>query len=409
MKIRSRRSAAWVYILVGALVVFATMLILGVWFFYRLNTVEEIVETLTPEALKDRWRAITMLSERYGVTVHTESALIAENMPELSDIVILEDVRSTIVVKSTSDALAHWVRQGGTLIYRVPVLNPQEDPLDVANSEFFPFNLLVYDIQEHNREFEYFSQLLRFEKQDCRRVTSPIRFSFDDTAQHDGIPWRDIQYNQSPLNNSLNPISVDHFFHTNYGQGQIYLASDLELWTNQRVDCADNAYVFMRMIHGSTDLVLGDVNHTAVWIVPRNYDNTPSIFALTWNNYYVSIIGFLLTFLVALIARNMRSSPAIHAIPIPRRATIDYVTSVSEFAWRNNSIEQFFQAFLRVSNNPTGIFGPGQAKVTTQSPSHSNHLSQINTRPTNEEDLVRNVRLLQAELRKNIQPSLRNS
>ena len=409
MKIRSRSSTAWVYVIVGALVVLATLLILGGWLWYRMVTEEGTAWFLTPEATQDRWLATSILGKQYGFTVHSDWTLDADDLPALTDTVVLEDVRSSIVDETISNTLEAWVLKGGTLIYRVPVLYNEKTPPVTTNFQFFPNKLGVFEIRDRNLVIEILERMDGREKQDCATRTLPITFSDDDVALHDWRSSHTLDTSSSPYVDDLVPLSKMHFLRMNYGQGQVFMVTDLKLWSNHFVACADNAYVFVRMVLGAAKLMPSLVHEVSVWIVPRAPVNTPHIFALVWNNYHFPIIGIVLTFFVSLVARNLRSSPAVHAILVPRRATIDYVTSVTEFAWRKNSVESFFRAFLWIAKNPTGIFGPGKPNESALKRADSNRRAHINMNPSNEEDLVHSVRALQTELRQNMQPSLRES
>ncbi|MYD45703.1 MAG: hypothetical protein F4W92_05070 [Gammaproteobacteria bacterium] len=414
MKIRSRNSNSWIYILVGALVVLGCLLMFGGWLWWRLNTEEQTQIFLTNEALRDRWFAISKFSEKYGVRVHSRAQLNAQDMPAHSDTIVLADVRSSVVDENVSTALENWVLQGGTLVYRVPVVYTDEDPLNALNSQLFPNKFMVYEEREPSI-FDAWSlgNLQLPMKFPCSSVTQPIQFANGDTANLEkslqSPPY--LVTNESPHAEDIVPLAQMYFVKMNWGFGTVYFATDLDVWSNQRVDCADHAYVFLRLVGGTANPIASRTNEIGVWIVPRVPVKVPSLLNLVWDNYYIALIGILVTFLVALIARNVRSSPAIHAIPIPRRATIDYVTSVTEFAWRKNDIKRFFQAFQWVSDNPKGIFGPRQSTEPgkTAEQMSTGPSGNLNDSPETEADLVDNVRKLQAKLRDNMQPSLRKS
>lgn len=414
MKIRSRSSNTWVYVLIGGLVLLGAVLIIGGWIVWLLVSEERTQLVLTSEALKDRWLAISKFSERYGVTVHSNAQLDAEDMPALSDTIILTDVRSSEVNESVNTELEKWVLKGGTLIYRVPVVHTDEDPLSVVNSNYFPNKLMVFEEREPSRFGTWTNWYTQFpRKLPCEQSTSPIQFANGDTAslalRAQSSPQ--LVTSESPFAEDIETLSRMYFLRMNWGLGTVYFVTDLDLWANQRVDCADHAYVFLRLVRGSIDPIAARSNEIAVWIVPREPVKTPHLLNLVWDNYHIPLVGILVTFLVALIARNIRSSPAMHAIPIPRRATIDYVTSVTEFAWRKKDIRRFFRAFQWVSDNPKGVFGPSKGPVTENSNEEKKigTSDMLNHSPETEADLVDNVRKLQATLRQNMQPSLRKS
>lgn len=415
MKIRSRNSNIWVYVIVGALVLLGALLYFGSVIVWYLITEEKTQHFLTSEALKDRWLGISKFSEKYGVTVHSNAQLDTDEMPALTDTIILADVRSSVIDDSVSAGLENWVLQGGTLVYRVPVVFTDEEPLSTINSQYFPNKLMVFEEREPSifdtRTNGYRQRPM---KSSCSSNTLPIQFANGETAnlEHDRIltpPY--LVTSESPFAEDIVPLSQMYFSQMNWGLGTVYFATDLDFWSNQRVDCADHAYVFLRLVRGTVDPIVSRTHEIAVWIVPREPVNTPHLLSLVWDHYHIPLIGILITFLVALIARNIRSSPAIHAIPLPRRATIDYVTSVTEFAWRKNNIKSFFQAFQWVSENPKGVFGPSM----NTDPRNANELKttdsseSLDDSPETEADLVDNVRKLQAKLRQNMQPSLRKS
>lgn len=412
MKIRSRSSTLWVYVLIGSLVALGLLIVLGYWIVRQLNTEEQTRVVLTNEALRDRWLALSKFSEDHGISVNTDTKLDAEDMPALSDTIILTDVRSSEVDDSVNAALEDWVLRGGTLIYRVPVVSSTEDPLSALNTQYFPNKLMVFE----ERESAFFSVWLNWRMQDwrkhsCRTETMSMQFANGDTIdlEESSISPPYLVTSQSPFVEDIVPLSRMFFQKMNWGQGTVYFVTDLDLWSNHHLDCANHAYLFLRLVRGVVAPIVSRTHEIAVWIVPPEPVNMPHILDLLWDNYHIPLIGILITFLVALIARNIRSSPAMHAIPIPRRATIDYVTSVTEFSWRKNDIKRFFQAFQWVSDNPKGVFGPSAASDTGNSTklATSDTSDDLNDSPETEADLVNNVRKLQAKLRQNMQPSLR--
>lgn len=414
MKIRSRSSNTWVYVLLGGLVLLGGVLSVGSWTVWLLVSEERTQLVLTSEALKDRWFAISKISERYGVTVHSNAQLDVEDMPALSDTIILSDVRSSEVDESVNTQLENWILRGGTLIYRVPVVHTNEDPLSVINTNYFPNKLMVFEEREPSK-FGTWTNWYRQSpwKTSCESATLSIQFVNGDTASLAPKTPSSPQLvtSKSPFAEDIETLSRMYFLKMKWGLGTVYFVTDLDLWANQLVDCADHAYVFLRLVRGSIDPFAARSSEIAVWIVPREPVNTPHLLNLVWDNYHVPLIGILVTFLVALIARNIRSSPAMHAIPIPRRATIDYVTSVTEFAWRKKDIRRFFRALQWVSDNPKGVFGPSKGPVTENSTEMKNIGTSdiLNHSRETEADLVDNVRRLQATLRQNMQPSLRKS
>lgn len=414
MKIRSRNSNIWVYVIVPALVLLGVVLYFGSLIVWYMVSEEKTQHFLTSEALKDRWLGISKFSEKYRITVHSNARLDSEQMPATSNTIILADVDSSVVDESVSARLEEWVLRGGTLIYRVPVVYTDEDPFSVINSQYFPNKLMVFEEREPSTFDTWINRYRqREEKSSCKFNTLPIQFANGDTAHHEerNVIKPHVVTSKSPFAEDIVPLSRQYFLQMNWGLGTVYFVTDLDLWSNQYVDCADHAYVFLRLVSDTAHHLANRTSESAVWIVPREFVNTPHLLSLVWDNYHIPLIGILITFLVALIARNIRSSPAIHAIPIPRRATIDYVTSVTEFAWRKNDIKRFFQAFQRVSENPMGVFGPSMdtdARNTNEL-KYTGSSEHLNDSPETEADLVDNVRKLQAKLRQNMQPSLRKS
>ncbi|MXZ44100.1 MAG: hypothetical protein F4Z01_03865 [Gammaproteobacteria bacterium] len=408
---RSRKSSLWVYIVVAVLGALVFTFIFVPWLLWQLFSIEKTEERLTSEAYRNQWLAISKLSEHYDISVNVTAELVAKDLPALSDTVILEDVRSVIEDAEVSTALENWVVQGGTLIYRVPAINFDEDPRSVLQSQNFPANLLVFEKREQTGLFFPFANLRPTTKPPCDAPTLPIWFDDKDSATIAPRTNPYLDTSDSPYEEDIVTLAQMHFLRLNWGEGLVYFVTDLGLWSNLNADCSDNAYVFLRLVRGSVSLMPGLASELAVWIVKPTRPKTPHLLNLVWDNYHISIIGILLTFLVVIVARNIRSTPAIHAIPIPRRATIDYVTSASQFAWRKHDIKRFFKAFLWVTENPKGVFGPR----TATGPAHKHEQADskdpdtLNDSPTSEVDLIENVRKMQAKLRQNMQPSIRKS
>lgn len=390
-----RRALAYIVLIAGV----ASVIAIGLWLYSRQHGYE--VRVLVGEARLNPWLAISILFEKQDLAVRQESPFQDELSPSILDTVVVQHGPYTIVTNSQSSLLERWVSAGGTLVYRVSRSESDEEETQQETQKLFPMSLGV----------------------DLSRDRQPVDVSivFGELSSCSPDHALEIALGQSPplkLQNSnstvplfeLSPIAQEFqteilgagVLRMNFGRGLIYFVSDLEQWTNPYVRCVDNAFILYTIVSG-----FGKPNRKGdpptMWILPMA--GFPSLLELIWKNAPQVVIGMSLALLVMIFIWNIRLSPPVYETSGPRRGAYEYATSAAKFAWRNKDIQAFFRALSSIALREHFSVNKDR-RIANQIRHLEKDQSQIRRalweekRDLSESEVVEQVRLIQAELRK---------
>lgn len=511
MKRHFRRSHVIVCIVVGGLAILLAGLWAFTWTWHRINTVPVPYQSLSHEARFNEFLAIEALSPNYNVEIKTknpfeESSLVFSDdnfdyetlielkvVPELTDTVIISEIRSSVNELWLSETIQRWVIEGGTLLVQVDNLLDLEVMQDYYDRELFPSNLQVFGVSDEFGglldlmslgqdelapdaldEFERNVQQMRDQLDEADQteldelfdegnsegeraaaqqeddtepftdfrsvpysireflrtydswnhdIRGPFRFDYDRCGRRPAetvifpsgyelshlIPpsQNEFDISQSDHLEEIKPLSHTNILQLQYGAGTVYFINDLRIWHNMRADCADHAAIFFSLITGAEELMSSDGVPRTVWLMPPNYH---SIISIVWSNFYPSIIGFLIAFVIGNVAWAMRVKPPVFAVSVPRRHALDYVSSPAFFAKRKRSLDDHFQALHKLAENPDIVFHLERTKTLYQSdPRSRSQASEEHTEvfnSANDADLIHKVKTLQGRLMEKLRPTL---
>lgn len=384
-----------IYIILGATA--AVLVGLSIWW-YRSQEREE-VRLSTEEARLNPWLAISILFESRNLEVKQEFPLFEQVLPSTRDTIVVRHGPYTIETARHSSLLERWVRDGGTLIYRVTSVWDEEESKRSAQ-QLFPMSLGVHLAQEELLETEPYISL---RMPDCPEKSQEITFANGPPLNMQVSQTGDSIFDLDHIAPGLNPLTLGvGMLQLNYGAGKVFFVKGLRQWTNNYVSCYDNAYVLYSIV-SDFEQPSTRLSGRTLWILPMGA--FPSLIELIWNNAPQAVLGVVLALLVLILVWNTRQSPPAYEVSSPRRSAYEYSTSAAKFAWRNKDLRAYLVALgtnalrghpldLRdriISDTARGL-GTSESRIRDA-------LTQEKRVPT-ESELIEQVRLVQALYKK---------
>ena len=384
-----------IYIILGATA--AVLVGLSIWW-YRSQEREE-VRLSTEEARLNPWLAISILFESRNLEVKQEFPLFEQVLPSTRDTIVVRHGPYTIETARHSSLLERWVRDGGTLIYRVTSVWDEEESKRSAQ-QLFPMSLGVHLVQEELLETEPYISL---RMPDCPEKSQEITFANGPPLNMQVSQTGDSIFDLDHVAPGLNPLTLGvGMLQLNYGSGKVFFVKDLHQWTNNYVSCYDNAYILYSIV-SDFEQPSTRLSGRTLWILPMGA--FPSLFELIWKNAPQAVLGVVLALLVLILVWNTRQSPPAYEVSSPRRSAYEYSTSAAKFAWRNKDLRAYLVALgtnalrghpldLRdriISDTARGL-GTSESRIRDA-------LTQEKRVPT-ESELIEQVRLVQALYKK---------
>lgn len=327
-----RNALIYLILIVGI----AALIAIGIWLYLRRDSHE--VQVLIDEARLNPWLAVTILFEKHNLDVQRDSPFDGDALPSALDTIVVQHGPYTIATKGQSSVLENWVRDGGTLIYRV-TQHREEEASERQSQELFPMNRGVYlSRDQRSVAISYGSGTLP----PCSNQPQKIDFGHGPPLFLHSSQANESLLDLSPAALAANPDRLgEGILRMKIGEGQVYFVTALNQWTNRYVRCYDNAYLLYSIVtrFGQPSPIL--VNRT-MWIMPIS--EFPSLFYLIWKNAPQVVLGIALAILVLIVCWNVRLSPPAYELSGPRRSAYEYATSAARFAWRNQDLRAFLIA-----------------------------------------------------------------
>lgn len=388
-----RKALIYVILFAAAAVVVG----LAIWWYQSQERIE--VRVSTEEARLNPWLAISILFESRNLEVKQEFPLYDEVIPSTRDTIVVRHGSYTIETAKQSSLLERWVRDGGTLIYRVTSVWDDEEP-ERSFQQLFPMSLGVHLMHEELAETEpYISTRMPECPEQSQEITFANRPPLNMQANHAEESIFDLDH----VARGLTPLTLGvGMLQLNYGSGRVFFVRDLHQWTNSYVSCFDNAYILYSIVsdfeQSSTRL-----SGRTLWILPMGA--FPSLFELIWKNAPHAVLGVGLAFFVLVLVWNIRQSPPAYEVSSPRRSAYEYATSAANFAWRNGDLRSYLIALgtNALRGHPLDlrdrIISDTAKRLGTSETKLREALKQEKRAPS-ESELIEQVRLVQALYKK---------
>ncbi|MXW54134.1 MAG: hypothetical protein F4X44_06160 [Gammaproteobacteria bacterium] len=325
---------ALIYIILSAAAV--AVIGIAIWWYRSQERIE--VRVSTEEARLNPWLAVSILFESRNLDVKQEFPFFNEVIPSTRDTIVVRHGPYTIETAKQSSVLERWVRDGGTLIYRVTGVWDEEES-ERSFQQLFPMNLGVHLMRKELVEAEsYISTTMP----ECPDQSQEITFANRPPLKMQANPIGESIFDLDHVAQGLRPLTLGvGMLQLNYGSGRVFFVRELRQWTNSYVSCYDNAYILYSIVSDFGQSSTRPSPRT-LWILPMGA--FPSLFELIWKNAPHAVLGVALAFLVLILVWNIRQSPPAYEVSSPRRSAYEYATSAAKFAWRNGDLRAYLIA-----------------------------------------------------------------
>ncbi|MFT4925292.1 MAG: hypothetical protein ACI8WB_001384 [Phenylobacterium sp.] len=308
----------------------------------------EINSGFSPEAKQNPYLAAQrFLDQTEQHTTEFQRGLkLLDNLPSTSDTIVIASARYSMSQRRT-DQLNQWVEQGGQLIVVAKrYWNDDQqksgdlllDPLDIVliepdyEPEAEPENPEPQVAAEDQLQ-KTIEQLLSENDDDpvdkCEPYQTPTPVIVDEdqptiTAHIEG--WGVLNYPDeletagwASNGDGVKIVQVD------IGQGRITVLTDVSLWNNTHLGCADNAYL-LQILAAGTD---------KTWFLL--HQALPGVMTLLWQNHATLVISFLLLLTFWLWSQTLRFGALNRPTSGIRRHFIEHIEASARYQWRSGA------------------------------------------------------------------------
>ncbi|MES9861068.1 MAG: DUF4350 domain-containing protein [Candidatus Thiodiazotropha sp. LLP2] len=256
------------------------------------------------EATRNPLLAAEMFLDRLGLEVQSQSGRVyLLQPPEDKGLLFVRDLGPPLPPTSVDNLLA-WVEQGGHLVASPSDQHEEgrSDPL----LQKFGVNLVSLD--EEEEEFERGALFLPNQLEGLEVDFDQQRW-FEIDADFEGV---------SPL------VSDSQFMVFPWGEGQVTLISDSEVFTNQQISEFDHARL---MAHFAPE-------GGRAWLLYSA--QMPSLFSLIWRWVPYLVLTIVPLLLLTIWRMTQSSGPKLAVETTARRDLLEHLQASAEFAWRND-------------------------------------------------------------------------
>lgn len=236
--------------------------------------------------------------------------------PEPNDLVLIHAARTGMNDRQVEELL-YWVEQGGHLVMALPIAGSESgDPLIAA---------LGLDLLSRSSCLEWpwpgekTAPSLCSDRRFRPNDNSSLRFVWTWGNAKDGLV----------------------FGRADYGEGEIFIAANLDLFENAELQQPGRAAFAWQVLAPSLEHADGGRVHL-VRVSPM-----PSLWYLLLRHGWPILLPLLLALLAFAAAQSQRLGPLLPARALPRRALLEHVQAAGEFAFRRGRSEALHGAVLR--------------------------------------------------------------
>lgn len=326
--------------------------VLGYWLGHHMTWREEEIDTgPSAAARKDPFLAAHRFLQRQGMEAQTlRSFTLLDNLrwqdQPLSpgDTVILLNAHKLLRGERLKSLLA-WVERGGTVIASTdnPFVGSNTESRDLL-FEYFGVEIIRPHIEENFADFDDGneetdeeagsaddSELTAEEKRAaavrlrCNLFIDPQTVNFPHTATPLQIDYSngnrfDYFYEEPHFKSGDNDgLHLAFFYH---GQGRVVINSDNHIWSNNRIDCHDHAYLLWQLIS----------QRGKVWFLINQ--EAPSLWTILWRAAPYGMTAALLALALWLWAKALRFGPVLSRHTTGRRSLAEHIHASAMLLWR---------------------------------------------------------------------------
>ncbi len=300
---------------------------------------EQVDKGFKPIAQSNPYHAATLFLNQTGIrTTVIKGFKEIENLSQMDGTIIITDSRKHLSQNQNKELL-NWVKKGGSLILFAELPKVSSSWLDAFTNDsdkthqsdlilstvgarvYKPESDASDDQAEENpespTECENMSKLamtacakLRF-----RGINKPLLIEFSTRTF--------IEDKSKTANASVGSENGLHLLQYDLGDGLLTLVTDLNFWTNHKIQKNDHAYLLESFTENS--------NH--VWFMSQG--RSLSFLELIWKYAHFLIGWFVLGLALFLWRKSYRFGPILPGYQASSRKLMEHITASSRFLWRN--------------------------------------------------------------------------
>jgi hypothetical protein len=272
---------------------------------------------------------------------------LVDNLPSVDETIIITSARHSMSERRT-EALKQWVNAGGNLVvvgkmlYNVQTQSSNDSLLD------------SYDIQVHEADLsddEKTDEASAEVELTPEEVSDLTPKTFGETLKQ-AVEKGSIDCPESPL---FSPILTDEGFadakanidsyniltypdidkldfwtsdgyglqllQLTVGKGDLAVLTDMNLWTNARLACFDNAYLLQELIRPGQK----------TWLL--FHEDMPSLMTLLWQKNHTLVISALTLLAFWIWSQTLRFGPLTIVVNTVRRNFIEHIEASARYRW----------------------------------------------------------------------------
>ncbi|MES9850677.1 MAG: DUF4350 domain-containing protein [Candidatus Thiodiazotropha sp. L084R] len=277
------------------------------WLWFEKNFEKRTTVTrsaMGEEATRNPLLAAEMFLDRLGLEVQSQSGRVyLLQPPEDKGLLFVRDLGPPLPPTSV-DNLLTWVEQGGHLVASPSDQHEEGRPDPLLQK----FGVSLVSLDEDEEEFERGALLLPNQFEGLEVDFDQQRW-FEIDADFVGV---------SPL------VSDSQFMVFPWGEGQVTLISDSEVFTNQQISEFDHARL---MAHFAPE-------RGRAWLLYSA--QMPSLFSLIWRWVPYLVLTIVTLLLLTIWRMTQSSGPKLAVETTARRDLLEHLQASAEFAWRND-------------------------------------------------------------------------
>lgn len=292
-----------------------------------------------------------------GTTSHDDMAesqrglALVDNLPSVMDTIIITSARHSMSERRT-EVLRQWVNEGGNLVvvgkmlyneqtqssndsllnsYDIQVFEASIAPEDNENTdeESTEVEVTADELSELSFTPESFGESLKkaVEKGSIDCDASPLLSPIYTTKEYANAKANIDSDNilTYPDRDQLDLWSSDGYglqlAKLAVGKGKLTVLTDMNLWTNSKLACFDNAYLLRRLIRPGKK----------TWLL--FHEDMPSLMTLLWQKNHTLVVSTLTLLAFWIWSQTLRFGPLTIVVNTVRRNFIEHIEASARYRW----------------------------------------------------------------------------
>ncbi len=269
---------------------------------------------------------------------------LIDNLPSVTDTIIITSVRHSMSERRT-EALKQWINDGGNLVvvgkmlYNEKTQSSNDSLLDSYDIQVFEANIEPDDEAPTEVEVtagdlsdfssETFGEALKkaVDKGSINCAKSPL---LSPIPTVEGYPDAKANIHSDNILEYPDRDQLDFWTSDGYGlqmlnltigKGELAVLTDMNLWTNARLACFDNAYLLQELIRPGEK----------TWLL--YHEDMPSLMTLLWQKNHTLVVSALILLAFWIWSQTLRFGPLTIVKNTVRRNFVEHIEASARYRW----------------------------------------------------------------------------